>query len=39
MWERFLKEGTGVAIAHQSAAGVLENEGFGIRFGNPSEGL
>jgi hypothetical protein len=35
----FLKEEAGLATARQRAAGVLENEGFGIRFGNPCDGL
>jgi len=34
-----LKEETGVATAHQGRVGVLENDGFGIRFGNPFGGL
>jgi hypothetical protein len=34
-----LKEETGLATAHQARAGVLENHVFGIRFGNPFEGL
>jgi len=34
-----LKEETGLAIAHQARAAVLENHGFDIRFGNLSEGL
>jgi hypothetical protein len=34
-----LKEETGVATAHQERVGVLENQGFGIRFGNPCGGL
>jgi hypothetical protein len=36
---KVLKEETGVATAHQGRVGVLENHGFGIRFGNLSEGL
>jgi hypothetical protein len=36
---KVLKEETRVATAHQARLGVLENHGFGIRFGNPFEGL
>jgi hypothetical protein len=32
---KVLKEETGLATAHQARVGVLENHGFGIRFGNP----
>jgi hypothetical protein len=34
-----LKEEMGLATAHQARAGVLENHGFGIRFGNPFAAL
>jgi hypothetical protein len=36
---KVLKQERGLATVHQTAAAVLENQGFGIRFGNPIGGL